>query len=79
MSDLRVSETLALPIDFVTARVSLVGMSGAGTSNAFADMIEEVHAAQGLFVLVDPLGAAWGMRSNAAGDGPGLPVPIFGG
>lgn len=79
MSDLRISETLSLPLDFVTARVSLVGMSGAGKSNAFADMIEEVEKARGLFTLIDPLGAAWGMRSNAAGDGPGLPVPIFGG
>src|ERR1039458_3086043 len=30
-------------------------------------------------VVIDPKGDWWGLRSNAAGDGPGLPIPIFGG
>ena len=30
-------------------------------------------------MAIDPKGDWWGLRSNAAGDGPGLPVPIFGG
>lgn len=31
------------------------------------------------WVLIDPKGDSWGIRSDSAGADPGLPVPIFGG
>lgn len=74
-----IARGLTLPDDFVTARVQLLGMSGAGKSNAFAVMVEGVYDIGAPFVWFDPYGAAWGMRSSADGNGPGLNVPIFGG
>ena len=29
--------------------------------------------------VVDTVGVWWGLRSNSSGDGPGLPVVVFGG
>lgn len=74
-----VASGIALPIDFVTARVALLGMSGAGKSNGFAVMVESVYDVGAAFTFLDPLGAAYGLRSSADGNGPGLNVPIFGG
>ncbi len=48
-------------------------------SNAAAVMAEAMFAAGLPWVAIDPKGDWWGLRSNAAGDGPGLSVPIFGG
>ena len=78
-AELHFGDDIAVPTDFATARVALVGMSGAGKSTAFADMAEESYAASIPFTWLDPLGAAWGMQSSADGLGPGLPIPIFGG
>ena len=70
---------LELPVDFIAARASLVGMSGAGKSNALRVMIEAVYDIGAPFVLADPFGASYGLRSSADGLKPGLSVPIFGG
>lgn len=70
---------IELPDDFVTARCELLGMSGAGKSNGLAVMVEGVYDIGAPFTWLDPLGAAWGARSSADGNGPGLQVPIFGG
>src|SRR5258708_12957333 len=42
-------------------------------------MAEEMFDAGLPNMAIDPKGDWWGLRSNAAGDGPGLSVPIFGG
>jgi hypothetical protein len=70
---------ITLPDDFVTARGELLGMSGAGKSNGLAVMVEATYDIGAPFTWTDPLGAAWGARSSADGNGPGLQVPIFGG
>jgi len=79
VASIDVADGISLPIDFVTARVALLGMSGAGKSNGFSVMVEGVYDVGAAFTFIDPLGAAYGMRSSADGDGPGLLVPIMGG
>lgn len=79
MKGLELGKGIVLPDDFVTARGELLGMSGAGKSNGLAVMVEAVYDIGAPFTWGDPLGAAWGARSSADGNGPGLQVPIFGG
>lgn len=76
---LQLGPDLAVPADVVTQAVALVAVRRAGKSNAAAVMAEEMFHAGLPWVAIDPKGDWWGLRSNAAGDGPGLPVPIFGG
>jgi hypothetical protein len=79
MSDLRVSPDLVLPDDVITQSVALLAVRRAGKSNAAAVIAEEMHRAGLPWVAIDPKGDWWGLRSSSDGNGPGLPVPIFGG
>ena len=70
---------LAVPDGYVTSTGALLAVRGAGKSNTAAVMAEEMFAQKLPFVVVDPVGAWWGLRSSGNGTGPGLSVPIFGG
>jgi uncharacterized protein len=48
-------------------------------SNGAAVLAEEMYAAGLPWVVVDPKGDYWGLRSSRDGSGPGLPIPLFGG
>lgn len=63
----------------VTQTFGILAKRGAGKSNAAAVMAEELHAAGHQFVVVDPVGAWWGLRSSADGKRGGLPIVILGG
>lgn len=76
---LKISKQLELPLDVVTEAVGIVATRGAGKSFTSAVVLEEAHAAHVPFVVIDPNGVYWGLRSNAKGDGPGLPIYILGG
>jgi hypothetical protein len=73
------SDTLRLPLDAVTRTFGILAVRGAGKSNTAAVMAEEMFAANLPFVVIDPVGSWYGLRSSADGTRPGLPVPIFGG
>lgn len=77
--DLRVSKTLTLPIESVVETFAILGKRGSGKTASAVVMAEEMIAAGQPTVIVDPVGVWWGLRSNAAGTGEGLPVVIFGG
>lgn len=79
MTGLRVAPGLELPLDTVTRRLAVLGMSGAGKSNVAVVLAEAMFDAQLPWVAIDPKGDWWGVRSSKSGKGPGLPVPIFGG
>lgn len=79
MSELDLGHGTALPVDAVTETFALIGTRGAGKSSAARVLVEELHKARQPFVVLDPKGDWWGLRSNATGSGPGLPVPVFGG
>jgi hypothetical protein len=71
--------SIDLPTSAVTETFGFLAARGAGKSNA-ARVMAEAFFAEGLpFVAVDPVGSWWGLRSNRAGNGPGLQIPIFGG
>jgi Helicase HerA, central domain len=76
---LRVSPDLALPDDAVTQTFVVFGKRGSGKSNTAVVLAEEMHRAGGQIIVLDPVGAWWGLKSSFDGTGPGLPVYIFGG
>lgn len=68
-----------MPLDFVSRTAGILAVRGAGKSNTAAVMAEEMFAAGLPFVVIDPVGSWYGLRSSADGTSPGLPIPIFGG
>lgn len=76
---LHVAKNLDLPAEIAVQKQAILAMSGAGKSNTAVVLAEELHDAGIPWVAVDPKGDWWGVRSDRAGTGPGLPVPIFGG
>lgn len=76
---LHIAQDLALPADAVTQTFGILGIRGSGKTNTARVMAEEMFKAGLPFVVVDPVGAWWGLRSSRDGNGPGLPIPIFGG
>jgi hypothetical protein len=76
---LTLAENLTLPRNTVTHVLGVLAMRGMGKSYLASVLMEEM-VRQGLFVgFIDPLGIAWGIRSSADGQDPGLNVFIFGG
>lgn len=76
---LAVGDGIDLPIDLVTHRNALLGMSGAGKSNAAVVLAEEMHRARVPWIVVDPKDDWFGIRSSRDGKGAGLDVPVLGG
>jgi hypothetical protein len=76
---LHISPTLSLPLTSVTQTFGILAKRGAGKSNTGAVMAEEMFRVGLPFVVVDPVGAWWGLRSSRDGKSAGLPIPIFGG
>ncbi len=80
MSDLKISRDLALPLDLAGETIAILAKRGAGKTNTATVLVEELVAANVQTVIVDPVGAWWGIRSSAAGErGAGLAIPIIGG
>lgn len=76
---LHISDTLSLPLDFVTCTQAILAIKRVGKSYTASVQAEELLKAGQQIVAIDVTGAWYGLRSNAAGDGPGFPVVIFGG
>jgi len=79
VSELRIARGLSFPEEAVTQTFGILAVRGAGKTNTAAVLAEQMHAAHLPFVVVDPVGSWWGLRSSFDGKGPGLQVPIFGG
>ncbi len=76
---LKIAQGMTLPTDAVTQVFGIIARRGRGKTYTASVMAEEM-VREGLpFVVLDPLGAWWGLRSNADGTKAGLPVVILGG
>lgn len=76
---LQLAANLALPLDAVTGRLGVLGMSGAGktyTGMKLAELMLDVGAQ---VIALDPVGPWWGLRAGADGTSPGFPIHVFGG
>lgn len=65
--------------EILSRHIAILGKTGAGKSYLARVIVEGILRAAGRVCVIDPTGVWWGLRSNAAGDGPGFPVLVFGG
>lgn len=75
---LKLARGLSLAPEQMLQRFAILAMSGAGKSNVAAVMAEQMYG-QVPWVVIDPKGDWWGLRSSQTGKSAGLDVPIFGG
>ena len=68
-----------LPSAAVTQTFGILAKRRGGKSYTAKVMAEEFAAAKVPFVVLDPTGAWWGLRSSSDGEKPGLPAVILGG
>lgn len=79
MTKLRISEDLALPIDFVVGTEADLATKGMGKSHLAQVIAEELLEHGQVFAAIDPTDAWWGLRSSADGKSDGYQVTVFGG
>jgi DNA helicase HerA-like ATPase len=79
VTGLRIADDLVLPLDAVTQTFAILAIRGSGKTYTAAVMVEEMVKAALPVAVIDPIGVWWGLRADAAGTGPGLPVVVFGG
>lgn len=75
---LKIADNLSLPLDAVTQTFGILSVRGAGKTNCAAVMAEQMYQHKLPFVVVDPVGSWYGLRSSADGKEAGLSIPIFG-
>lgn len=76
---LELSRDLKLPADAVTETFAILAKRGAGKTYTASVLVEEFLKAKLQTVVVDPVGAWWGLRSSADGKSEGFPIAILGG
>lgn len=77
---LRVASDLTLDAqEFLESATGIVGKRGRGKSGLVKRLLEELHRVHLPFVVFDPAGVHWAIKSSADGKGPGLPVVVIGG
>jgi uncharacterized protein len=79
VSKLRISPDLALPEEAVTQTFGILAVRGAGKTHTAMVLAEEMGKAGLPFVVIDPVGVWWGLRTSKDGKGPGLAIPVLGG
>lgn len=75
----RNSDPFTLPAEAVTGTFGILAMRGVGKTHTAVVLAEELVSAGHQTVIFDPLDVWWGLRADADGKGPGLPVYVFGG
>lgn len=78
-TQLRLADDLLLPLKVVTEKLAWLGRTGSGKTYGAQKLAEEMHRAGAQFVALDPVGVWFGLRLDADGKSPGLPVPVLGG
>ena len=79
MKHVALATDLRFPLDAVTQTFAILGKRGSGKTNTSGVMTEQMIMAGLPVVVVDPIGVWWGLRHDADGKSPGLPVVILGG
>lgn len=76
---LNIASHLQLPIDFVTWTQVVLAQKGRGKSYLTDVQAEELLEAKQQVVIIDPVGAHWGLRASADGKSAGYSIVVFGG
>lgn len=76
---LKIAKNFNLPIDSVTQTFAILAKRRVGKTYTASVVAEEFIKAKLPFVVLDPTGAWWGLRSGKDGTSPGYPVYVIGG
>ena len=68
-----------IPTSALDAHLAILGTTGGGKSVTARGIVERHLDRQHRVCVLDPVGVWWGLKANAAGDGPGYPVAVIGG
>lgn len=79
MKTIHLGEGLALPLDIITMRSLVLGVSGSGKSTFGRLLAEKIHEAGQRFCVIDLKNDWWGLKSSADGKHAAIPVVIVGG
>jgi len=73
------ADDLALPLDAVTQTLAILGTRGSGKTQTGNVLAEELIEAGLRFVVIDPTGVWWGLKTSFDGREAGYPVLVVGG
>lgn len=79
MKSLHISDSLSLPLEFITQTQAILAKRGVGKSYTASVEAEEMLKAGQQVVVIDPTGAWFGLKSSADGRREGFPIAVFGG
>jgi uncharacterized protein len=79
LTGLRISDELSLPVEVAGEAIAMLAKRGAGKTNTATVLVEELDAQGVQVVVLDPVGAWWGLRSSADGKSAGISIAILGG
>lgn len=80
MKTINVARGVSFPAEeFIENKFAIIGQSGRGKSGLLKVIEESLYENKKPFVVLDPAGIAWGIRSSIDGKGPGMDVLIIGG
>lgn len=79
MRKLHLSDDLSLPGDVIEDVTAIVGRRGRGKTNTATVLVEEAFGQGRRFVVLDPVGVWWGLRSSRDGKAAGIPAVVLGG
>lgn len=80
VKSIQLAKNLSMPINVMTNKIALMGGNGSGKTYTTMKILEEVLAAKGWVIVLDPVGIYYGLRLDKSGQKPsGLNIPIFGG
>lgn len=75
----KLSPDLSIPLEVVTRKVAILGISGSGKTYCAGKLTEEMLDAGAQVVVIDTVGNWYGLRLSADGKHPGIAIPVFGG
>jgi len=78
-AELKISDDFSFPRGMTTESIGIVAARGSGKTYTTAVMAEELYLAGLPFLVIDPLGVYWGIRSGSDGTETGMSVSILGG
>lgn len=70
---------MKMAAEILSQHMAIIGKVGSGKTYAAKGLVETLLEDGRRVCIIDPTGVWHGLRSNAAGDGPGFPVAVFGG
>jgi hypothetical protein len=76
---LHLAQNLDLPLEAVTRKIAILGMSGSGKTYCAGKLAEEMLVARQQIIIIDTVGNWYGLRLAADGKQPGIAIPVFGG